>query len=206
MKLRSLILISLTGLAALIPLSAQITQLPPVTVESLPSNVDEFTALRDRISSTPQGGAAAFIIALNMYAANAAEGQKALIVAAELSRLSRTNGAGSYRGFALGAGDMSLIQRQIQNATYIPRCYFAGTSWNDGYAASAPYTMNFTTNRFSGSEASGQVKVFVACSGASTPRPITVVRNSNGVWKAKEWSSVLVGIHAPASSAPSDEL
>lgn len=185
---------------------AQNTQLPPVTVDAMPTTVAQFTALRDRIATTPEGGAASFIIALNMYAVNPEEGLKALIVAAELSRLNRSTAPNSYSGFALLAGDLDLIRRQIGRATYIPRSYFAGATPQNGYNVDAPYTLNFQTNRYSGDPAGGKVKVFVACGGADSPRPITVIRNQNGIWKAKEWSSVLVGIRAPVEAPPSDEL
>jgi hypothetical protein len=48
------------------------------------------------------------------------------------------------------------------------------------------------------------VKVFVKCTGADSPRPITLVKNDKGIWKAKEFSSLLVGIKAPPSNVKDD--
>ncbi|PJZ67009.1 hypothetical protein CH371_02710 [Leptospira wolffii] len=36
--------------------------------------------------------------------------------------------------------------------------------------------------------------------------PVTVKKNSKGVWKASEFSSLLVGIKKPTTSNPADDL
>jgi len=60
-----------------------------------------------------------------------------------------------------------------------------------------PYRLDFSANAYSGDPTAGLYKVFVACSGAR-PRPVTVARDrTDGLWKAYEWSSLLVGVRAP---------
>ncbi|WP_167882958.1 DUF6935 domain-containing protein [Leptospira barantonii] len=46
----------------------------------------------------------------------------------------------------------------------------------------------------------------IRLSGADTPRPVTLKKNAKGVWKAREFSSLLVGIKKPASKNPADDL
>ncbi len=56
-----------------------------------------------------------------------------------------------------------------------------------------------------GNRETGQYKVFVACSGAELPRPVTLKKNDQGLWKASEWSSLLVGVMPPMTT-PGDDL
>ena len=55
------------------------------------------------------------------------------------------------------------------------------------------------TNPYSGDASEGRLKVFVASSGAASPRPVTLQRNNRGLWKAVEWSSLTLGVAAPSS-------
>ena len=48
-----------------------------------------------------------------------------------------------------------------------------------------------------------RAKVFVWSSGADSPRPLTLIKNNRGLWKATNWSSLTVGIRPPA--APLDD-
>lgn len=61
-----------------------------------------------------------------------------------------------------------------------------------------PYEIACSGNPHSGDAAASGVTVFVACSGAKTPRPVTMRRDDQGIWKAEEWSSLIVGIWNPA--------
>lgn len=47
------------------------------------------------------------------------------------------------------------------------------------------------------------MKVFVETFGVK-PRPITMVRNNKGIWKAKECSSVFVAVQPPAKAQQDD--
>ena len=57
--------------------------------------------------------------------------------------------------------------------------------------------MRFSTNPHSGDPAHGTVKLFVECSGADSPRPVTLKRDPDGRWAPVEWSSLLSGIRPP---------
>lgn len=184
-------------------LFAQNIALGDVKVDSIPSNVDEFVKLRDSISTTPQGGAAAFLVALKMYADNPSEGIKAIIVALDQSRLSKGNGKNNYKGYQVGGSETFLLG-QIDKGKHIPNTYFDSSSPENGYTVSAPYTMQFFSGKYSGDPATGKTKVFVQCSGADSRRPISVAKNDKGIWKVTEFSSVVVGVKKPASTTSDD--
>jgi hypothetical protein len=94
---------------------------------------------------------------------------------------------------------------QVQGKAYLPWAYIEGATPENGYAVSGPpYVVTCTDNPYSGDVDSGQFKVFVACSGADSPRPVTLKRNNKGIWKASEWSSLLVGVKMPVEESDDD--
>lgn len=79
----------------------------------------------------------------------------------------------------------------------IARSYFEGAVPENGYALPAPpYVVRLSRNRLS-EVTPDQVRLFVATSGAGTPRPVTLYRESDGVWRVNESSSLFVGIYRP---------
>ncbi len=177
-----------------------------IVVPVLPKTLDDFIALRDDVAVTPEGGAIIMVLALAIYVANpkARFGHDALVIAVDHSRL--TPKSDGYKGWNLTVRDQQHIRRQMASKPWVPRSYFVGTSPEDGYQLpKPPYRFELSRNPYSGDEDEGRVKVFVATSGASTPRPVTVQRNSRGLWKAREWSSLTVGVEPPAAETD-DEL
>jgi hypothetical protein len=88
---------------------------------------------------------------------------------------------------------------QVGSRSYIPRSYIQGTTPRNGYRLpEAPYRFEFAHNPYSGDEASGAYKVFLVSSGADSARPVSLRRKEGGLWKAWEWSSLLVGVRPPA--------
>jgi len=171
-----------------------------ITVDKLPTTVEEFISFRDNIASTPEGGAAAFVVALYTYSENPTLGLQMMIVQSDKNLLSASESG--YKGFNFGSSNMFLI-KQIDQKKYIPKSYFKGTSPAKGYALpAAPFKIICSTNQFSKSD-DGKMKIFVECSGADTPRPITLVKNDKGMWKAWEFSSLMVGVRPPASTEKS---
>ena len=47
-------------------------------------------------------------------------------------------------------------------------------------------------------------KMFVWSTGADSPRPVHLVKNNRGVWKAKNWNSLSVGVRAPVQVVDDD--
>lgn len=174
---------------------AQKTSLPKVSISKLPASTDEFLTLRNEIATTPQGGAAAFVVAMILYGQDAELGKQCLIIASDKSLLSKSSRG--YKGFDFASSSDYLI-KQMDNKRYLGNTYIKGTSPNFSYALNQPpYIVITSTNPYSGKESSGTLKVFVQCSGADTDRPITLVRNEQGIWKAKEFSSLMVGVRVP---------
>ncbi|NLS79700.1 MAG: hypothetical protein GXY76_20830 [Chloroflexi bacterium] len=175
---------------------------PAVQIDQMPGSVESFVTLRDRIAATPQGGAAAMIVALHLYAQDASLGQACLAVAVDASRLQE--GAAGYQGWQMRLRELQLIRSQLAQQPYLPQSYLGGTAPEKGYALPpAPYTITFSANPLAGDPDAAEQKLFVVCSGASKPRPVTLRRDARGIWKALEWSSLIMGIvPAPKAGAP----
>ena len=177
--------------------------LSPVHIDQLPCSVEEFTALRDQVAITPQGGAAMMVVALLLYTENEDLGRQCLTVAVDQARLQ--DGPKGYKGRQLSTPDLQRIQLQVKGKEYLARSYIRGATPANGYALpQPPLVVECSDNPYSGSVESGTYNVFVACSGADTPRPVTAKRNDKGIWKASEWSTLIVGIKAPARVVPDD--
>ena len=175
----------------------------PIRIQQLPQTIEQFVALRDEIAQTPYGGASIMVMALLTHAEDADLGQQALTIAVDRSR--PEEGVKGYKGWQLSRRDMQRINRQLEGKAYLPRAYLQHTSPAQGYALpDPPYVVAFQDNPYSGDIASGQYKTFVLCTGAASPRPVTLKRNNRGIWKAAEWSSLIVGVEPPVSRIADD--
>ena len=173
------------------------TSLPSVRIDQLPQSVEAFIALQEQVARTPQGGAAMMVVALLLYADDAELGGRCLAAAVDRDRL--FEGAGGHDGWQLRGTDWQLIRNQIGGRPHTPRTYIKGATPENGYRLPPPpYELKFSANPYSGDVETGAYKVFVASSGAASARPVTVHRDQAGIWKAHEWSSLLVGVRAPA--------
>jgi hypothetical protein len=172
-----------------------------VEVPGLPATVEELVALRDRIATTPEGGAAVMVLALLAYAQDPALGARFLTVALDQSQLQ--DGPDGFKGKQPGRMVLQNAKDRIGKAPGIARSYVQGTSNKDDYALPAPPW------RLSGREQPGDVqgakaKTFVRSTGADSPRPVHLAKNERGHWKATNWSSLEVGIKAPPK--PADDI
>jgi len=151
-------------------------------VKELPLSKEDFSRLLPTLHRSPEGAAAACIFALNILAENNAAGIEAL---------KEMNPDVSF-------SVLQLAKSQLKSKPYIIHSYFAGTAASDGYSLPENLEIDFVTNRYSGTPDQGRVKLFAACTGAHSPRPLTVMRRNDGSWYAHEWSSLVVGIMPPA--------
>jgi len=166
-----------------------------VKIKEAIETVEKFLELRDKIAITPEGGAAVFLLALKIYTDNPKLGKQCLVIAVDQDNLQKGE---IYKGFELITPDMNLIKRQIiEKNRQLPNSYISGSSPENAYEVKLPYTFEFMSNPSSGDAASGTFKLFVKCSGADSPRPLTLKKNNRGLWKASEWSSLLVGVQKP---------
>lgn len=164
-----------------------------IAIDRIPSTLAEFTGLQAALPGSPEGAAAAFIVALLVYSRDSVVGEACLAAAVHHSRLS----AGGER---LRQMDLALIRTQVYGKPQLVQSYFRGTSPAQGYKLPAfPLGLEFSTNPYSGSAEEGEVKLFVPSSGADSPRPLRVRLDESllpAAWRAVEWSSLLVGIRA----------
>ncbi len=172
-----------------------------IQVPGLPSTVEELVALRDRIATTPEGGGVIMVLSLLAYAQDPALGTKFLTVAIEAKQLA--DGSDGYKGKQPSRMALQCFRDRIGRAPHIARSYVQGTSPADGYALPpAPWTI--AGREQPGDVQPDRVKTFVRSSGADSPRPVLLLKNDKGLWKANSWSSLEVGVRAPAG--PSDDI
>ncbi|MBL9019865.1 MAG: hypothetical protein JNL83_37115 [Myxococcales bacterium] len=174
-----------------------------VEIGPLPATIDEYLVMRDRVARTPEGGAAAFAIALVCYARDPAHGLPYVTVAIAMDLLD--DDPTGYKGRRpRRAIVQNLTDRLNGPKAHIPRSYVQGTRWEDGYALPAG-ALTVRVKQQANSVQGERAKVFVFSSGADTPRPVSLARNDKGLWKATEWSSLEVGVRAPGPR-PTDDL
>lgn len=160
-----------------------------VTLRAIPATVEEFELLAGLSSDTPQGAAALMIIALKLFTGDEDAGS-------EMLELATARVLGGGRG-GPGAREVALVRTQLRKQPFIPDTYFEGTAPENGYSLPGPpFVLQFTSNDHS-DQGGGRYKVFVRCSGADSPRPVTCVRRADGTWAAEEWSSLLLGVRDP---------
>lgn len=162
--------------------------LPDVTITNMPQTIDEFSSLSQQ-NNTPEGTVAMTIVAMWIYAEDQDLGQKAMSVIAHPEV--QNPGQKGVNGVQLRNIDLQRMKDRIKGKRYMPQSYFKGTT-PPQYNATAPYTVETFTNPHS-NIGKGALKVMVYCNGAASPRPVTV-QPSNGVWKVKEWSSLLSAV------------
>ena len=112
---------------------------------------------------------------------------------------------GTLSGFRFRKTDDSL-NRLRRNAN-IARSYAGGTHESD-YKDCDPLTPTVTLDKVYSAGAQGvdfpepgRAKFFVHSGGADNPRPVTLARNSAGLWKVVNFSSMTTGVRPPASEA-----
>jgi hypothetical protein len=175
-----------------------------VIIKSLPKTVEDFIALRDEISKTPEGGASIMIVALILYSHDEKLGRQCLTIAVAQERVIEGD---VYKGFKVNKSDMRLIENQIEKQKYLAKSYISGTDPDKDYEiADKDLKLEFSKNKYTGDIKNGFIKLFVKSSGADTARPITVKVNDGGIWKALEWSSLVVGIRKAKFEIKKDTL
>jgi hypothetical protein len=180
-----------------------------VQIEKLPATPEEFIALRDKIATTPQGGAAAFVVALLKYAEEPKSGEAFLTIAIDGKWL--VNKSTGYKGKTVGPRYLQALKMRIADKPYVARSYVQGTTPENGYALPEfPLTIKVLEQAGDAAQNAknaangGLVKVFVYSTGADSPRPMQVNKNDKGIWKAYSWSSLEVGVRPPVQETKDD--
>lgn len=166
-----------------------------VSIDSIPSTIEEFVAMRDQVAVTPSGGTAMFVVAMMNYTKDEALGLQCFTAILVNDGSTLKDDPKGYGGKSPASSAMYLIG-MLKKAPYVPNSYINGTTVDDGYALpAAPYSITLSTNKYSMQNIEkGECKVFVATTGGNMPRPVTLVMNNKGIWKVKEFSSLVVGL------------
>lgn len=166
-----------------------------VALNKLPYSFARFSQVIKYTGGNPAGAAANFLMALKIYRQYKGEGIKALVSSVSEDALLPTNAAESYNGFALMTGDMSIIKSTLGSYPALTTAYVRGATPENGYTPKGPpYYYDFKFDKNNSDINKGEVRMYVLTKGADTPRPITIVWDSDGAWRAKSWSSLLTGL------------
>lgn len=180
-----------------LPIVAQnLTPRTPTSFGSVPTNIEDFKTLQSTTATTPEGAASLVVLAMHMYGKDPILGNQALVLSVLSKNRSRSNKPGNLDGIDLGNGDKFLVG-QLDKYKMLSHGYFKGAEPANKYTPTEPLTVETFTNPYSGEESSGKIKLFVGTRGASSFRPITVEKDSDGLWRSKEFSSLFVGMQAP---------
>ncbi|MCW7473086.1 hypothetical protein CH354_15000 [Leptospira levettii] len=188
-RIVTLLLVSFT-----VSLVAQnLTERTPVSFSSEPSTIEEFKSIQATTATTPEGGVAILVLAISLYGKNPELGRKAVVLSVISKNRQKSNKPTAIDGVDLGGSDSYLLG-QLDKYKMLPNGYWKGAEPSNGYTPNLPLTVETYTNPYSGEESSGRIKLFVATKGASSYRPVTVEKDSDGLWRAKEMSSLYVGM------------
>lgn len=173
-----------------------------IAIGPLPATIDDYLAMRDRVARTPEGGAAAFAIALACYARDPAQGLPFVTVAIAMDLLD--DDPAGYKGRRPRRAILQNLKDRLGGKAHIARSYVQGTRFEDGYALPPGDLVVRVKQQRDSLQGADRAKLFVYSTGADTPRPVALARNDKGLWKATEWSSLEVGIRAPATDRSDD--
>ena len=139
------------------------------TFAALPESLAELQALPEASLNTPYQTAALTVLALCAYAADKTVGTEML------------NWLRGPR--PLNGQEISFLNDRFRDGkTYLPFTYFAGSTPDNSYTSTQPYTVTVESNHVSAEEA-GYMKLFIPCGGADAPRLIKLrQRGSDGKW------------------------
>lgn len=159
-----------------------------ITFESLPSRLDELKALPYASLSEPEYGAALFLASMMVYEKDREEAFRMI-------------------EFLYGPAGLSVYTKQFindrmqDNKFYKVRSYFKGSSPENNYEPSLPYTTVDIVRR-ADSMVEGRCRLFIKSTGADTPREIRMrLKPSENRWYVED-QMLLADIRVPVESDP----
>lgn len=158
------------------------------TFSALPESLAEMQTLPEASMDTPFQTAALTVLALCAYAADQQIGTEML------------NWLRGPR--PLNNQEISFLNDRFRDGkTYLPFTYFKGSTPENDYTPTEPYTIVIESNHNSDVEA-GYMKLFIPCGGADSPRSVKLrQRGSDGKWFLWE-QYLLTGVRTPKSADP----
>lgn len=166
-------------------------------INSLPDTLESFTALRDKLSSTPQGGAACFVVANAIYVTNKDLGLQCITLCTDIYHIGDAPpNSVNVKGKIINKSKQMDLDMRVFSKPFLARSYFDGANPDNNYTPNTPLSISIYRQPID-TEQNNRLKLFVVCGGADTARPITLSKNSAGIWKAYEFSSLQVGCRPP---------
>ena len=157
------------------------------TFAALPESVEQMTSLPEAAMDTPFKTAALTVCALCAFAADSDIG---------LQMLNYLRGPRPLNG-----QEISFIKDRFRgDRTYLPFSYFAGATPENNYTPTEPYSLTVTSDSHSFDEA-GYARLYIACGGADSPRPVKLRKKGDGQWCLWE-QYLLTDIRQPKSADP----
>lgn len=174
--------------AAAAPVQAADNRRETFTFSALPESLAELQSLPEASLETPFQTAALTVLALCAYAADRVIGT---------AMLNWLRGPRPLNG-----AELSFLNDRFRDGkAYLPFTYFAGSTPENHYTPSEPYTTTIESNHVSAAEA-GYMKLFIPCGGADDPRPVKLrQRGSDGKWFLWE-QYLLTGVRTPKADDP----
>ena len=155
-----------------------------ISFASIPSNLDELKALPEASLKEPEYACALFVAAMMNYKNDPAT------AISMLEFLKGPSGVSEYE-------KQFIKDRLSDGKEYVIRSYFAGTSPENDYTPSMPYTV--VPEKDAASLDNGRIRVFMRSSGADSPRMIKMrLKASTGEWFIEE-EMILSDIRIPKS-------
>lgn len=158
-----------------------------ITIQSVPTTFEEFSALPQNDLSKPENTCALFLIALELYIKDKDAG----IAAVNVLRGPRS----------LSNYDIQFLRDRLRDKTYLPLAYFEGAVPENNYTPTEPLTLEVLPDSRPQDVEEGYIRMFLKTAGADSPRPIKL-RQKDGLWYLWEYSSILSGIRIPQKEDP----
>ena len=157
-----------------------------IVFASLPTSLEEFKALPQAAMSTPFETAAMTVLAFCYYPQN-----KEL----SLQMVDFLKGPRPLSGV-----EKSFIADRFRDGDYVPRSYFEGSTPQNDYTPSEPYTIVVSESPYS-YQNENYATLYITSGGADSPRSVQMRKAKDGKWYLWE-QFILVGIRQPDSVDP----
>ncbi len=157
-----------------------------IVFDKLPGNLDELKSLPQASLNEPEYAAALFLAVMMHYTVNKEETYEML------EFLKGPYGLSTY--------EKQFLADRMADGAYVVRSFFNGTSPDNDYTPSMPYTVE--TERGFDRETDGRMKIFITSSGADTKRHILLRHKvSTNQWFVED-QMLLAMIRTPKSQDP----
>ena len=155
-----------------------------MTVSSVPTTSEEFSALPQNDLSKPENTCVMFLLALALYLKDSDAG------VAALNTLRGPRPLSNY--------DIQFLRDRLRGKSYLPLAYFDGATPANNYVPSSPLTLEVIADSRPQDVEEGYLRLFLKTAGADSLRPIKL-RQKDDLWYLWEYSSILSGIRIPSA-------